>query len=89
VSPAKTAEPIEMPFDMWTRVGPRNYILNRGFISPHIRRGNFVGEKGPAHDMPAHAQRSIYSKRPQKGAERYGVDADWFVLDGVHSGAAW
>jgi len=22
VSPAKTAEPIEMPFDLWTRVGP-------------------------------------------------------------------
>ena len=24
VSPAKTAEPIEMPFGLWTVVGPRN-----------------------------------------------------------------
>ena len=25
VSPAKTAEPIEMPFGIWTRVGPRKH----------------------------------------------------------------
>jgi len=29
VSPAKTAEPTEMPVGMWTRVGPRNYVLDR------------------------------------------------------------
>ena len=29
-SPAKTAEPIEVPFGMWTRVGPRNHILDNG-----------------------------------------------------------
>ena len=28
VSPAKTAEPIEMPFGLWTRVGPRNHVLD-------------------------------------------------------------
>jgi len=28
VSCAKTAEPIEMPFGMWIRVGPRNYALH-------------------------------------------------------------
>jgi len=28
VSPAKTAEPIEIPFGMWTRVGPRDYVLD-------------------------------------------------------------
>jgi len=27
VSPAKTAEPIEMPFGIWTRVGPRKHVL--------------------------------------------------------------
>ena len=27
VSPAKTAEGIEMQFGMWTRVGPRNRVL--------------------------------------------------------------
>jgi len=25
LSPAKTPNPIEMPFGMWTRVGPRNH----------------------------------------------------------------
>ena len=34
VSPAKTAEPIEMPFWLWTRVGPRNYVLDG---SPDLR----------------------------------------------------
>ena len=28
VSPTKTAEPIEMPFGLWTRVGPRNHVLD-------------------------------------------------------------
>jgi len=28
VSPAKAAEPIEMPFGIWTRVDARNHVLN-------------------------------------------------------------
>ena len=28
VSPAKPAEPIEMPFGMWIRASPRNYVLD-------------------------------------------------------------
>jgi len=28
VSPAKTAEPIDMPFWVWTRVGPGNHVLD-------------------------------------------------------------
>jgi len=34
VSPAKMAEPIEMPFGLWTRVGPRNHVLD-GDPDPH------------------------------------------------------
>jgi len=30
VSPAKMAEPIEMPFGLRTRVGPRNHVLDGG-----------------------------------------------------------
>jgi len=30
VSPAKTAEAIEVPFGLWAQVGPRNHVLNRG-----------------------------------------------------------
>jgi len=30
VSPAKPAELIDMPFGVWTGVGPRNYVLDEG-----------------------------------------------------------
>ena len=30
VSHAKTAIPIEMSFDLWTQVGPRNHVLDWG-----------------------------------------------------------
>jgi len=30
VSPTNTAEPIEMPFGLWTRVGPINHVLYGG-----------------------------------------------------------
>ena len=30
VNCAKTAEPIEMSFETWTRLGPRKYVLDRG-----------------------------------------------------------
>jgi len=42
VSRAKTAEPIEMPFGFWTRVGPRKHVLD-GVQFP-MRRGKFLGE---------------------------------------------
>jgi len=28
VSRAKAAEPVEMPFELWTQVGPRNHVLD-------------------------------------------------------------
>ena len=40
VSPAKTAEPIEMPFGLRTLVGPVNHLLNDG-PDPPMERGNF------------------------------------------------
>ena len=45
VSPAKTAEPIEMPFRLSTQVGPGNHLLDGG-PDPPMGRGNFEGEKG-------------------------------------------
>jgi len=32
--PAKPAEPIDVPFLIWTRVGPRQHVLNDGPDSP-------------------------------------------------------
>jgi len=43
-SPVKMAEPIKMPFGMWTRVGTRNQVLN-GIQIP-LQRGNFERENG-------------------------------------------
>jgi len=44
VSCAKTAEPIEMPFGLWTRVGTGNRILGGGG-SPG--KGHILGDLGP------------------------------------------
>ena len=39
--------------------------------------------------MTGHVLRSIYPERLSSGQHRYGEDADWGVLDGVHIGATW
>jgi len=39
VSPAKTAEPIEMPSDLRTWLGPRDHVLDGG-SDPPMGRGN-------------------------------------------------
>jgi len=41
VSLAKRAEPIEMPFGIWTWVGPRNYVLDGAQFPPTHRKGHF------------------------------------------------
>ena len=43
VSPAETAELIEMPFGMWTQVGPRNCVLD-GSPDPPMERSTFEGD---------------------------------------------
>jgi len=53
VNHAKTAEPIEIPFGMWTRVGPVNYVLDRSPDLPRVGvflRGNDVGISPHAED---------------------------------------
>jgi len=47
VSRAKTAEPIEMSFGLWTRVGPRNHVLIWGSRYP-MRMDNSE-EEGEVH----------------------------------------
>jgi len=45
MSPAKAAELIEMLFGLWTRVDPRNHVLDEG-TDPPMQRGTFEGERG-------------------------------------------
>ena len=47
VEPAKTAEPIELPFEMWTWVGPRNHVLDGDSDIPC--EGAILKGKGAAH----------------------------------------
>ena len=47
VSPAKTAEPIEMPSGLRTWLGPRDHVLDGG-SDPPMGRGKFCGENGRA-----------------------------------------
>jgi len=44
VSPAKAAEPVKMLFVLWTRVGPRNHVLDGGPDPPC--KGAIVRGKG-------------------------------------------
>jgi len=85
MSPAKTAEPIEMPFGMWTRVGPRNHVLDG--LQVRTCEWQFCGRKwaGTGHAR-AHP---ICSKQLSRGQIQYGADADWDALDGMHVGAIW
>ena len=50
MSSAKAAEPIEMLFEMWTRVGQGNHVLDEG-PDHHMRMVNFDGKKLTARDM--------------------------------------
>ena len=45
VSPAKTAEPIEMPSGLRTWLGPRDHVLDGGSDLP-MERGKFWGKNG-------------------------------------------
>ena len=42
MSSTKAAEPIEIPFGVWTAVGKRNHVSDRG-PDTHNGRGNFEG----------------------------------------------
>jgi len=43
MSRAKMAEPIEMPFDLWTRMGPRKHVVD-GVQIPRAKV-QFLGER--------------------------------------------
>jgi len=50
VSCAKMAEPIKVPFGLWTRVGPRNHV--HGIWGPDPpREGAILGER-TCHGVP-------------------------------------
>jgi len=46
VSCAKTAEAIEMPFGIWTGMGPRKQVLDRGAHWRHLANTNEPSIRG-------------------------------------------
>jgi len=90
VSCAKTAEPLEMPFGMWTVVGPSNHVLDGGSRLPHTK-GQFLGErKYPVvldDTAVSRAKMAEPIEMPFRLWTREGLRKH--VLDGVHSGATW
>jgi len=42
VSPAKTAEAIEMPLGLWARTGPRTHVLDGGNVKGGKERGDLL-----------------------------------------------
>jgi len=73
---------------MWTRVGPRNYVLDGG-SDPTQVKGQFWGRKGVGQGRAQTCPKVDILKATQQWQHRYGADADWGVLDGVHIGATW
>ena len=85
MSPAETAEPVEMSFWIWTQVGRRNHALDGGLNLP-MERGNFERQGA------AHCRVQVPAVRCAKMAEpikmQFGmlsqVGSGNHVLDGAH-----
>jgi len=82
----KTAEPIEMPFGLRTRMGSRNYVLDGAISDPHTWRGNFEAKRGQPRLCPNMISGRYTESDSERGGGRirYGADADW-----VHIGTTW
>jgi len=64
MSPAKTDEPIEMLFGLWTRVGQRNHVLGQG--SDARGKGQFWGDMSRPIVKYRERIRSVVEKRLKK-----------------------
>jgi len=87
VSCVKTIASIEMPFGIFTRVGPRNHVLDGVQIAP-CEYAIFRGK-----DMPGHARRHS-AVSSAKMAESIEMPFGLWTLSGgpmeaLHGGAHW
>jgi len=75
VSCAKTAEPIEIPFGLRTRLGPGNHVLDGG---PDIRlEGQFLGKEDPVVSIGTFCRELCKNGRSR--TDRFAV---WIVDSG-------
>ena len=89
MNPANTAEPVDMPLELWTRMGSKNHVY-MGVQIPMVR-GNFEERKG----RPVVKNMGTFCRELCKTAEPIempvwtwtGVGPRKHLLDGVHIGA--
>jgi len=72
--PCKTAEPIEMPFVLMTRVSPRNHVIRWG-PQTLMGSGNFEGEGAARCKVQGHL--SSVQKRLNRSRYRLGYGLGW------------
>jgi len=84
VSPAETAEPIEMPFGLRIRVGPKNHGVQITPCEGTIFRGKGMTGHARRHSMPRAVQKWLSWSRC-----RLGCGPRKRVLGGMHSSATW
>jgi len=85
---AKTAEPIVMPLEMLTRLGPTNRVLD-GDPDRHTWKGQFWTQRGTG---PGHSRRCPavdILKATQQVAAPLLCECRSGVLDRLHFGATW
>jgi len=85
----KTAEPIEMPFRMWTRVGWRN-LVSDGVQIPTREGAILRAKKGPAKDMHGGRYTRWHTQSNSAGNSTgtVGILIE-DILYGVHTGDTW
>jgi len=85
VSRVKTTEPIEMPFGLWTQVGPRNHVLDRDSDPPY--QGAILRSKGVARSKISELSAVSCAKTAEPIETPFGmlsgVDPRKHLLDGV------
>ena len=88
--PAKTAEPIEMPFELRTQLGRRNRVLDRVQLAPckgKIFRGKNTPGHARRHSAVSHAKTAEPIVMPFGLLIRVGPMKQ--VLGGVHTDTTW
>jgi len=90
--PSKTAEPIEMPFWLWTRVASGNHVLDGGPDLPMLR-AILKGKGRPIVKYRDSRYRELWKNGLTAFEMSFGI---WtrvgprkHLLDGVHIGATW
>jgi len=97
---AETAKPIEMPFGMWTRVGPRNQLLGGAHVPPMVRgncwgcnsafrRSSLTTCAGELSEWIEHRLEHVRQMAAQLNESSSDAEAEEMTEDNAHTGCEW